>query len=286
MAGPTGARPLQQWRLMPDALRPTADLDEVEVYDVAGVPIGETYGVLTEADTGLVRYFDVSLDERRRHVLIPVGHARLEKHLGRIRLRLRAAAAADLEAIPAYEPHVPWTDDDFQNDLLTAFGRLFQGERYYAHPAYDHTGLYAGRHPILCDPLAPAAPAGLRRLSRTPQFRIAAGEPCITGWDVVSDHHARIGVVSDVIIDTSAEQVRYVVVKRETDDVEVAVPVGYAVVLDKQLQVPLTSDDLDQLPTSPAQELTRAAEAQLRVLLDSVLCGARRYARPDFRAAA
>ena len=271
---------------MADPLRPSGDLDEVPVYDVEGVPIGETFGVLTEADTGLVRYFDVALDERRRHVLIPVGHARLEKHLGRMRLRLRAAAAQDLEAIPAYEPHVPWTDDDFQNELLTAFGRLFQGERYYAHPAYDHTGLYAGRHPILREPLAPAAPAGLRRLSRLRHYRIAEGEPNITGWDVVSDHHAHIGVVTDVIIDTDAEQVRYIVLKRETDDVEVTVPVGYAVVLDQQLEIPLSAEDLDHLPPAPEEELTRSEEAQLRVALDSTLTGARRFARPDFHAAA
>jgi PRC-barrel domain len=271
---------------MTDPLRPSADLDEVAVYDVEGVPIGETFGVLTEAETGLVRYFDVALDQRRRHVLIPVGHAKLEKHLGRMRLRLRAAAAQDLEAIPAYEPHVPWTDDDFQNELLTAFGRLFQGERYYAHPAYDHTGLYAGGHPILREALAPAAPAGLRRLSKLKHYRIAEGEPNITHWDVVSENHAHIGVVTDVIIDTDAEQVRYVVVKRETDDVEVAVPVGYAVVLDKELQIPLSADDLDKLPAVPDEELTRSEEADLRVALDSVLTGNRRFARPDFRAAA
>jgi hypothetical protein len=271
---------------MTDPLRPSADLDEVAVYDVEGVPIGETFGVLTEAETGLVRYFDIALDQRRRHVLIPVGHAKLEKHLGRMRLRLRAAAAQDLEAIPAYEPHVAWTDDDFQNELLTAFGRLFQGERYYAHPAYDHTGLYAGGHPILREPLAPAAPAGLRRLSKLKHYRIADGEPHITGWDVVSDHHAHIGVVTDVIIDTDAEQVRYVVIKRETDDVEVAVPVGYAVVLDEELQIPLSADDLDKLPAAPDEELTRSEEADLRVALDSLLTGTRRFARPDFRAAA
>jgi hypothetical protein len=273
-------------KTMTDPLRPSADLDEVAVYDVEGVPIGETFGVLTEAETGLVRYFDIALDQRRRHVLIPVGHAKLEKHLGRMRLRLRAAAAQDLEAIPAYEPHTPWTDDDFQNELLTAFGRLFQGERYYAHPAYDHTGLYAGGHPILREPLAPAAPSGLRRLSKLKHYRIADGEPHITGWDVVSDHHAHTGVVTDVIIDTDAEQVRYVVIKRETDDVEVAVPVGYAVVLDEELQIPLSADDLDKLPAAPDEELTRSAEADLRVALDSVLTGTRRFARPDFRAAA
>ena len=269
-----------------DPLRPSLDLDQLPVYDAEGVPIGRTFGVLTEAETGLVRYFDVSLDGRRRHVLVPVGHARMEKHLGRMRLRLRAAAAQDLEEIPAYEPHVPWSDDDFQNELLTAFGRLFQGERYYAHPAYDHEGLYAGKHPILREPLSPAAPSGLRRLTRLPQYRIAEGEPNITGWDVVGEHGSRIGVVSDVIIDPDAEQVRYVVLKRETDDVEVAVPVGYAEVLDQRLRLPFTADDLDELPAAPEEELTRAGEADLRIALDRALSGERRFVRPDFRSAA
>lgn len=271
---------------MPEPLRPSADLDDLPVYDVEGVPIGETFGVLTEAETGLVRYFDVSLDERRRHVLIPVGHARLEQHLGRMRLRLRAAAAMDLEAIPAYEPHMAWTDDQYQNDLLNAFGRLFQGERYYAHPAYDHTGLYAGHNPIVREALSPAAPSGLRRLSNVRQYRIAEGEPNIMGWDVVSDHYALLGVVTDVIIDTDAEQVRYVVMQRDSDDVEVAVPVGYAGVLEKRLQIPLSTEDLNRLPPAPADELTRSEEADLRVALDSVLTGKRRFTRPDFRAAA
>ncbi len=271
---------------MIDPLRASGDLDELPVYDVEGIPIGRTFGVLTEAETGLVRYFDVALDERRRHVLVPVGHARMEEQLGRMRIRLRAAAATDLEEIPAYEPHMSWSDDGFQNELLTAFGRLFRGERYYAHPAYDHTGLYAGKNPILREPLAPAAPSGLRRLSRVPRYRIADGEPDITGWDVIGETGTRIGVVTDVIIDADAEQVRYVVLKRESDDVEVAVPVGYATVQHEQLMVPFTIDDLEQLPIAPAEELTRAEEAQLRVALDSVLTGERRYKRPDFRTAA
>src|SRR5687768_5048729 len=94
------------------------DLNELAVYDADGVPIGQTFGVLTDAESGLVRYFDIALDERRRHVLVPVGHARIEKHLGRMRVRLRAAGAQDLDEIPAYEPHVPWNDDDVQNELL------------------------------------------------------------------------------------------------------------------------------------------------------------------------
>ena len=271
---------------MPDPLRPSGDLDELPVYDVEGVPVGRTFGVLTEAESGLVRYFDVALDERRRHVLVPVGHARVEKHLGRLRVRLRAAAADDLERIPAYEPHVAWKEDEFQNELLTAFGRLFQGERYYAHPAYDHTGLYAGKHPILREPLAPAAPAGLRRLSLLPQYRIADGEPDVMDADVFGETGAHVGTVTDVIIDPAAEQVRYVVVKRDTDDVEVAVPVGYVAAQDQQIAIPFNSEDLEALPVAPAEELTRSDEAQLRIALDNVLVGERRYARPDFRAAA
>jgi hypothetical protein len=203
-----------------------------------------------------------------------------------LRIRLRAAAAQDLEEIPAYEPHVVWGDDKLQNELLTAFGRLFRGERYYAHPAYDHAGLYAGNQPILREPLAPPAPSGLRRLSTCPQYRIADGEPDITGWDVMGERGRRIGIVRDVIIDSDAEHVRYIVLRRETDDVEVAVPVGYAQVLDKQLALPFTGDDLDQLPAAPEEELTRTLEADLRVALDRALDGNRRFLRPDFRSAA
>ncbi|HEY0305665.1 MAG TPA: PRC-barrel domain-containing protein [Longimicrobiales bacterium] len=271
---------------MVDPLRASGDLDELPVYDSEGIPIGHTFGVLTEADTGLVRYFDVALDERRRHVLVPVGHARLETHLGRLRVRLRAAAAEDLEQIPAYEPHVAWSDDVFQNEVLSAFGRLFRGERYYAHPAYDHGGLYAGKNPILREPLAPAAPSGLHRLSTLRHYRIAEDEPNIFHWDVIGETGQRIGVVSDVIIDPDAEQVRYVVLKRETDDVEVAVPIGYVEVRDKQLSVPFTHDDLDHLPPAPVEELTRTEEAHLRLALDGILIGNRRYHRPDFHAAA
>lgn len=270
---------------MADPLRASGDLDDLPVYDADGVPVGRTFGVLTEAGTGLVRFFDVSLEARRRHVLIPVGHARVEKHLGRWRVRLRAATVEDLERIPAYEPHAAWKEAEFHNELLTAFGRLFQGERYYAHPAFDHSGLYAGKHPILREPLAPAGPDGLHRMSLLPQYRIADGEPDILQADVFGESGAHVGIVSDVIIDPAAEQVRYVLIRRNADDVEVAVPVGYLAVDDERVAVPFTSDDLEQLPAAPAESLTRGEEAELRMALDNVLTGPRSYARPDFRAA-
>ena len=271
---------------MRSPLHATRDLDELPVYDADGVPIGVTFGVLAEAETGLVRFFDVSLEGRQRHVLVPTGHARVETFLGRLRLRLRAATVEELERIPAYEPHVAWQEDEFQNELLTSFGRLFEGQRYYAHPAYDHTGLYAGTHPLLRDALAPASPDGLRRLSCAREFRVAEGEKDIRGWDLLGAGGARIGVVSDLIIDTRAEQVRYVVIKREVDDIETALPVGYVDVSGDSVLTQLTEDDLMALPVVSGQVLERDDEAALRVALDARLRDERRYLRADFRHAA
>ncbi|HEX6558845.1 MAG TPA: PRC-barrel domain-containing protein [Longimicrobiales bacterium] len=271
---------------MRDPLLPSTDLSELPVYDAGEVPIGVTFGVLTEAETGLVRYFDVSLDGRQRHVLVPVGHGRVETHLGRLRLRLRAATARELESIPAYEPHVTWQGDAFQNELLDAFGKLFDGQRYYAHPAYDHTGLYAGTHPLLRDPLAPSAACGLHRLSALRHFRVSDGEPDIRGWPLIGENKLRLATVDDLVVDTDAEQVRYVVIRRDIDDQPTALPIGYLELGDQTVHAPLNQDDLQSLPRFTTEELTRDQETVLRVALDNLLRGQRTYLRPDFRTAA
>jgi len=271
---------------MRDPLHPSTDLNDLPVYDAAEVPIGVTYGVLTDAESGLVRYFDVSLEGRQRHVLIPVGHSRVETHMGRMRLRLRAATARELDSIPAYEPHIAWHEDAFQNELLDAFGKLFKGQRYYAHPAYDHSGLYAGTHPLLRDPLAPLNEHGLRRLSALPAFRVAEGEPDIRGWPLVSRDGAHIGDVRDLIVDTDGEQVRYVVVTRTVDAAETALPIGYVTLKERAVHTTLSADELMELPPVTGDELVRADEKKLRVALDNLLRGQKAYYRPDFRNAA
>ncbi|MGQ0813095.1 MAG: PRC-barrel domain-containing protein [Gemmatimonadota bacterium] len=271
---------------MRSPLHASKDLERLPVYDAAAIPIGATFGVLSEADTGLVRFFDVALDGRARHVLVPVGHTRLEKQLGCYRLRLRAANVDELERIPAYEPHIAWTEADFQDELLTAFGRLFQGQRYYAHPAYDHSGLYAGAHPLLREPLGAPSPAGLRRLSSADDFRIAAGEPDIRGWSLIGEGGERLGRIIDLIIDTDAEQVRHVLVQRENDAIYTALPIGYVDLGEETVHAPLGKDDVLALPEVTGETLDRALEARLRAVLESLLSGSRCYLRPDFRFAA
>lgn len=271
---------------MRDPLHPSTDLNDLPVYDATEVPIGVTYGVLTDAECGLVRYFDVSLEGRQRHVLIPVGHTRVEKHLGRLRLRLRAATGRELDRIPAYEPHIVWHEDAFQNELLDAFGKLFEGQRYYAHPAYDHTGLYAGTHPLLRDPLAPVNDHGLRRLSSLKGFRVAEGEADIRDWSLLGRDDVVLGTVQDLIVDTDAEQVRYLVIARAADAIETALPIGYVDLNGHAVRTALNSADLQELPAINGNELTREQEKELRVALDNLLRGQKTYLRPDFRSAA
>jgi hypothetical protein len=266
---------------MREPLHASQDLHNLPVYDADQVPFGATYGVLAEADTGLVRFFDVAIEGRQRHVLIPVGHARLEKNLGRLRLRLRAATVNELEQIPSYEPHVVWHEEAFQNELLDAFGKLFQGQRYYAHPAYDHTGLYAGTHPLMRESLA-AKGAGLQRLSAAHEFRVAEGEQDIRGWELLTESALRVGRVVDLIIDADAEQVRYLVICRELDDQEIALPIGYVDLGDKSVHTHLNADDFAALPEMTAETLTREEEVALRLALDRRLAGERKYLRADF----
>jgi hypothetical protein len=271
---------------MREPLHASKDLENLPVYDADQVPIGATVGVLCAADTGLVRYFDISIEGRQRHVLVPVGHARLEMNLGRYRLRLRAATVEELERIPAYEPHTPWHEDKFQDELLTAYGRLFEGQRYYAHPAYDHSGLYAGAHPLLREPLGTRSPSGLCRLSAASDFRISDGQPDVRGWSVIGNGGTRVGRVIDLIVDTDAEEVRYVLLQRESDAVYTALPIGYVDLGEETVRVKLSEEDLKLLPEVTGDTFARSDEAALRAVLESILSGPRRFERVEFQPAA
>jgi len=263
-------------------LRSVPDLRGTATQDASGVSIGRLWGALAEADTGLLRYLDLHLSTQPRHVLVPIGHARLREHQGVPDVRLRAALLEDLQAVPSYEAGAAIADP-FEQELLEAHGRAYHGERYYAHPSFDHTGLYAGAHPIVQGEPEPSS-AELLPLAELPGFRVASGESDIRGWPVTGLADAPLGQVAELIVDVSHKKVRYVVL--ETGPARrLLLPVGF-LDLDQEGQAvrapALGSADLAGIPGYTGGTVDRPVEEAVRAALLERMRGRRRYLLPDF----
>lgn len=252
------------------------------------------FGTLVEADTGLIRYIDLDLSERPRHILVPIGHARVREQPDGNKIRLRAAVLEDLDEIPTYDWSGRAPDRQFERELLASYGRSFYGDRYYAHPAYDHTGLYAGSHPIVRQqPSARPAPERepdqprLALLSSTPELELAEGEPDVIGWAVMTDADQPSARVVDLVVDVRELQVRYVLAEVIDGIGAVLLPVGFLTLArsESALLVPgLRHDQLADLPRYDEDELDRHLEETVRVALTDCMLDRRRYQLPDFRA--
>jgi photosynthetic reaction center H subunit len=268
------------------ALRAVPDLRGIPVEDASGLSIGKLYGTLAETGTGLLRYLDLELASGNCHVLVPIGHARVREPLtgGAPHIRLRAALLEDLEQVPAVPPDVAHIDDPFERELLAAYGRTFHGERYYAHPSYDHSGVFAGDHPVV--PESANGDMPLTQLSYMPGWKVAEGEEDIRGWAVRPTDGAEGITVRDLVIDPAASKVRYLVLGLP-DETARLLPVGFASVDRSKNEVtsaPLTGADIEALPPHDGGGVDRDGEERLLAALRSRLGGSRKYLLPDFRA--
>jgi hypothetical protein len=272
---------------MHDPLTPKSDLSGLAVHDADDLLTGHVFGLLCEAETGLIRFLDVEIDGKGKHVLVPVGHARVENSALGPRIRLRAASLDDLEHVPEYAAEGAWPNEEAAREVLAAHGRLFRGDKYYAHPAYDHRGLYAGEHPIV--PEGPssdalAVEATLESLNDSKDFRIAEGEPDIRSWTLIDQAGSAAGQVQDVLIDTKALKVRYVVLQR-SDGVLTLLPIGYVELRPdaKEVVMPgLRVGDLMTLASFEGLPLTREQEDKLRDHIERALDARNPFLRVDF----
>lgn len=270
----------------PPPLISSGDLAGLSTTDVEDRPVGSLFGSLAEVETGLIRYLDISLaGDDSRHVLVPIGHARIDRDAVPPRVRLRAATYEDLMQIPTFEGNGTTVDRDYQDRLMDAHGRLFYGSRYYAHPAYDHRGLQTGDRTLTGPSGAPAAPEPvLRRLGELTDFQVSDPRKDIRGWVVVDRRGEHVAEVLELLADVAARQVRYVVLSLEEEEREAALPVGYVEIgeMGEVVTPALTRDDIKLLP--PYQHpLTREDENRILAALEGRLTGERYYHRPDFR---
>ena len=269
-------------------LRSVPDLRGTQAEDASGLGIGTLWGALSEADTGLLRYLDLQLRRQSRHVLVPIGHARLRELEGVARVRLRAALLEDLEAIPAFHADAEGFDEGYEHGVLEACGRAFHGERYYAHPSFDHSGLYAGDHPIVrAGRVEPAAV--LEPLAELGDYRVARGEPDIRDWPLRGAGGKELGTIRDLVVDVVAEKVRYVVLEPPAAERRVLVPVGYLRIDrdDARVAAPaLATADVAALPGYAGGSVERTDEDAVLAVLREQLRGGRRYLGPDFDPAA
>jgi len=126
-----------------------------EVIAADGRKVGEVDQLLVDTAAMKVRYLDVDVDEELaghgpaedRHVLIPIGYARLDLDEDRVIVDL--LASRDVVTLPEYN-HGPITRD-FEADLRRRFDTAFTGTtvdpEFYTSEIYDDSRFYAARRP-------------------------------------------------------------------------------------------------------------------------------------------
>lgn len=268
----------------PPPLVSTTDLAGLSASDVEGAPVGELVGALSEEPTGLIRYLDISIRNAGKHVLVPIGHARIDRESVPPRIRLRAATHEDLISVPAFVEDQTRIDSEYHEEVLGAHGRLFYGSRYYAHPAYDHTAIYVGESPVV-DAAAPAEGEGPQALADLDALKLSWRGPDLRGWDVVDEDDQAVGTITDFLVEGRARNVRYVVLDLDSPRRPTVLPVGY-VSVDRhagKVRIPaLTVEDIRLLPAYEPP-LTRAEENRLHAAIEGRLTGERYFDRPDFQ---
>lgn len=159
---------------MADDLDRVVPLDELDDFRVAdgdpdvrgwdviasdGRKVGEVDELLVDTAAMKVRYLDVDLDDEvlaggeNRHVLIPIGYARLDETEDRI--FVDELDSARLAALPVYD-HQPLTRD-YEGSLRTNLDASYShdtritsaGTDFYAHDHYDEVRFYGTRRPGL-----------------------------------------------------------------------------------------------------------------------------------------
>lgn len=239
--------------------------------DLDDEKVGKVDDVLID-DNGAPRYLDVDLGFLKKHVLLPVGHARTDPDTDVV--RVQGMLKEDFEAIPeAVEGEV---DRRYETQLAGAYDARLTGDRMYGRPAYSGWSR-RGRK------VTP--PESLERVDQLSEIDVAEDQPDPKGWPVVTADGERIGRVDHLIGDTKAMKVRYLSVDMTGGaDRKVLIPTGYVDLDtdDKQVRLnALESENVRRLPEYQGQ-LDRAYAERLHTELEGFDLGPRWYEHPRY----
>lgn len=126
------------------------DIRSWHVKTADGRKIGKVHDLIVDTRAMKVRYMDVELDRSElgidsdRHVLIPIGGARLDDEHDDV--RLSTIGATELMTAPAYD-HGALTPDA-EDRIRSAFGGgAFSGRRdsFYEHDLYNENSFWGNR---------------------------------------------------------------------------------------------------------------------------------------------
>jgi uncharacterized protein (TIGR02271 family) len=123
----------------------------------------------------------------------------------------------------------------------------------------------------------------LTRLQDAPEYQLAQGEPDVRGWKVFDANCSSLGTIDNLILDTDANEIRYLSVTG--DGSKRMVPVGMVDIDAADRQVLLKSNaQFDAFPTDTGEPLTAERERQYyTTFIPETESRDMTYQRPEFK---
>lgn len=230
--------------------------------------VGKVHDLLLD-EHGTPRYLDVDLGRLRKHVLLPVGQARADR--SRRLVWVPGLSQSQFDEIPAYHHDLARVDRGYESALVAAYVSAYAGGDSRPRPPY--AGAVYGPSELE-DHLRAERPP-LEPLSRMEGYDVARDDPDPRGWPIRLTDGTTIGTVDDLVVDTRALKVRYLVCLAggETFDLStppdrILVPIGYARLDedDRSIRLDLPSERLlAEMPTYDPDELASLLDADARL---------------------
>lgn len=239
--------------------------------------IGTVDDVLID-DSGRTRYLSVKVEGENRRVLLPAGETEADRTKNVI--WVPALNRQSLTRLPAYEGNPSTIDADYERRLQSSYEQAYPEDRH--HERADYRSQHWGS--------ARTDGRNLERVDQLSDIDVASGEPDPRGWNVVGHDGRELGRIENLIGDTKAMRVRYLVMRTDASILEdgrnVLIPVGQVDLDTARNRVVVSALDANVLKTLPAwtgQAITTEEERKICANFGAGCTGERQYQHPRYR---